>query len=150
MNLIQEEHLLLTQVGEDGCQIALDLQRGSAGLLETDAKLVRDDGGKGRLSESGRTEEQHMIKRLTTALCRFQSDGELLLRLGLADELAQLRGPQLQLERRVLAHAAGAYQPLRIRVVRAAAQVEALLVHEVHSFAVYSLYGRRRRTNPCN
>ena len=68
------------------------------------------------LPRPGRPEEQHMIQRFAAALCRFERDGQLLLRLGLADELRQPARPQLQLEGAVLLAARCRDQPLRIVV----------------------------------
>ena len=132
VNLIEEQHLPFAQVRQNGCQVALYLQRGSAGLLKAHAKLVRNDGGERRFAQSRRTEQQHVIECLAAAFRGFECDGELLLRLGLTDELAQLRRPQLQLKRGIFAHAAGAHQPLGIGALRGAISVKTLLVQEVH------------------
>jgi hypothetical protein len=53
VNLVEEEHLALAQVGEDGGQVALDLQGRAGGLLEADVELVGDDGGQRGLAQAG-------------------------------------------------------------------------------------------------
>ena len=98
MDFVEEEDLLFAQVSQDGGEIALDLERGSRGLLEGDIELVGDDGGEGRFAQAGRAEEQHMIERFAARPGGFERDGQLFLRLGLADELAEPARAQLQLE----------------------------------------------------
>ena len=81
VDLVEEQHLLLAQVGQDGGQVALDLQRRAAGLLEADAQLVGDDGRQRRLAQPRRPEEQHVVQRFAAGLGRLERDGELLLGL---------------------------------------------------------------------
>ena len=59
--LVQKQDLPLAKVGEDGGEVALNLQRRAGCLLEADVELVRNDGGKRGLTEARRPEEQHMI-----------------------------------------------------------------------------------------
>ncbi len=82
VDLVEEEDLPLAQVGEDGGEVALDLQGGAGGLLEADAELVGDDGGEGGLAEAGRAEEQDVVERFAAGLGGLERDGELLLGLG--------------------------------------------------------------------
>ena len=98
VDLVEEQHLALAQVGEDGGQVALDLQRRAGGLLEADVELVGDDGGERGLAQAGRPEEQHVIERFAARFGRFKRDGQLLLGFGLADEFAEPAGPQLEFE----------------------------------------------------
>ena len=116
VDLVEEEHLALAQVGEDGGEVALDLQRGAGGLLEADVELVGDDGGQGGFAQAGRAEEEHVIEGFAAGFGGFERDGQLLLGFGLADELAQPAGAQLELEALLFVGARGADQPFR-RVV---------------------------------
>jgi len=90
MNLVQKEHLALTQIRKDRRKIALNLasagQR-SAGSLH----LVRWRMMEARvvLAQSGRPKEQNMIERLAARLSRFERNGQLLLGLLLTDEFLQ-------------------------------------------------------------
>ena len=107
VDLVEEEDLAFAQVGEDGGEVALDLQRGAGGLLEADAELVGDDGGEGGLAEAGRAEEEDVVEGFAAGSGGFEGDGELLLGLGLADELGEAVGAELELERGVVVDAAG-------------------------------------------
>ena len=62
MELVEEEDLALAQVGEDGGEVALDLQGGAGGLLEADIELVGDDGGEGGFAQAGRAEEEDVVE----------------------------------------------------------------------------------------
>jgi hypothetical protein len=52
VNLVEEEDLAFAEVGEDGGEVALDLEGGAGGLLEADVELVGDDGGEGGFAEA--------------------------------------------------------------------------------------------------
>ena len=80
---------MFAQVGEDGGEVALDLEGGAGGLLEADVELVGDDGGEGGFAEAGRAEEEDVVEGFAAGLGGFERDGELLLGLGLADEFAR-------------------------------------------------------------
>src|SRR5205814_1384941 len=62
--LVDEKHLLLAQIGEDGSHLALDLQRRARGLLKRSLHFVRDDGGEGGLAEAGRAVKQDVVDGL--------------------------------------------------------------------------------------
>jgi hypothetical protein len=83
VNLVQEEHLALAQVGENGRQVALDLQRRPGGLLEADVQLIGDDGGQRRLAQARRPKEEDVIEGLAAGFGGFQGNGELLLGLSI-------------------------------------------------------------------
>src|SRR5512138_398165 len=85
VDFVDEEDLFLAQVGEDGGQIALDLQGRTGCLLESDAEFVGDDGGQRGLAESGWTVEEDVVKRLTAASGGFDGDREVFLYLLLPD-----------------------------------------------------------------
>ena len=98
VDFVDEQHLPLAQVGEDGRQVALDLQRRPRGLLEGHAQLVGDDVGQRRLAQPRRPVEQHVVERLAARLGGLDGDLEVVLDLLLPDELAQPLRTQLQLE----------------------------------------------------
>ena len=62
VDFVEEQYLALAQVGEDGCQVALNLQGRPGGLLEAYVELVGDDGGEGGFAQSRWTEEQDVIE----------------------------------------------------------------------------------------
>ncbi len=63
VDLVEEEDLLVAEVGEDGGEVALDLQGWAGGLLEADVELVGDDGGEGGFAEAGGAEEEDVVER---------------------------------------------------------------------------------------
>ena len=102
MDFVDEQHLLVAQVGEDRGQVALDLQRRPGGLLEGSAQFVGDDVGQRGLAQPRRSVEQHVVERLAARLGGLDGDLEVVFDLVLADELAQPLRPQLELKRRVV------------------------------------------------
>ena len=117
VHFVDEQHLPLAQVGEDGRQVALDLQRRPRGLLEGHAELVGDDVGQRRLAQPRRPVEQHVVERLAARLGGLDGDLEVVLDLLLPDELAQPLRTQLQLERRIVIHRHRRDDAFAIRVV---------------------------------
>jgi len=53
VDFVEEEHLALAQIGEDGGQVTLNLQGRAGGLLKADIEFVGDDGGKGGFPRPG-------------------------------------------------------------------------------------------------
>jgi hypothetical protein len=113
MNLVEEQHLALAEVGQDRRQVALDLQRRSRSLLEPYIQFVGNDGGERGLTQPGRTEEKYMIERLAARFRGLQGNLELLFGLRLANEFPQPSRPQLQLKILFFFSARSADQPVR-------------------------------------
>ena len=113
MNLVEEEHLALAQVGEDGSQVALNLQRRAGGLLEADVELIGDDGGEGGFAQARRPKEEHVIERLAAGFGGFKGDGELLFGFGLADEFSEPTRAQFEFKTLFFVSARCADQPFR-------------------------------------
>ena len=114
VDLVEEEDLALAQVGEDGGEVALDLQGGAGGLLEADVELVGDDGGEGGFAQAGRAEEEDVVEGFAAGFGGFEGDGELLFGFVLADEFGEAGGAELQLEGLVVFDAGGGDEALRI------------------------------------
>ena len=101
MDLVDEEHVALVELREDRGEVAGPLERGARGHVEVRAELVRDDARERGLAETGRPGEQEVVGRLPTAARRLEDDAEVLLQLGLPDELGERARPQADLEREV-------------------------------------------------
>ena len=54
MDFIQKQHLPVTQVGEDGGEIALNLYGRPIALLISHTHLIGDDGGQRSFAQAGR------------------------------------------------------------------------------------------------
>ncbi len=98
MDLVKEEDLTVAQVGEDGGEVALDLERGAGGLLVGDIEFVGDDGGERGFAQSWRAEEEDVVEGFAAGLGGFKGDSKLLFGFGLADEFLEAAGAELELE----------------------------------------------------
>ena len=114
MNLVEEKHLPLSHIGQDRCQVALDLKCGPGGLLKSYVQLVSYDRRQCRLSQPRGSEEQHVVEGLTPRPSSLQSDRQLLLCLLLTNKFVQVARAQLQLKRTFILGASRAHQPFRI------------------------------------
>jgi len=75
VDLIEEEHLALADIGEDGGEVALNLESRTGGLLKAHVELVGNDGCEGGLSQSRRAEEENMIESLAAGVGGLKSNG---------------------------------------------------------------------------
>ena len=131
VDLVDEEHVALLEIGEQRREIAGLGDHRAGGRAETDPELAGDDLRQRGLAEAGRTDQQHVIERLAAALRRRDEDPEVGPRLLLADEfgeplrpqrgfgrvfLAVLRGDEAGRRRRNLGglHLASSLRPSRI------------------------------------
>ena len=99
MNFIDEEDVVLFQVGQQGCQVFRFFQHGAAGLAQIDTEFMGDDVRQRRLAQSGRAKQQHMVQRLLAHFGGTDKDLELLAHLELANVLVKQFGPQRALQR---------------------------------------------------
>ena len=97
VNLIDEEDIAFSDAREDRGKVSRLLQGRRRSGPELDAKLIGDDGRKGRLSQAGRAGEKDMIQVLAAFLRRFDIDSQVLLELLLSNELREEAGPQREL-----------------------------------------------------
>jgi hypothetical protein len=93
VDLVDEEDVPLVEVGEEGGHVTGAGDGRPGRDAQGDAHLGGDDGGQRRLAHTGRPGQEHVIRRLPPQPGRLEHDGEVLLELGLADELAQCLGP---------------------------------------------------------
>jgi hypothetical protein len=98
VDLVEEENLAVAEVGENGGEVALDLEGGAGGLLEGDVEFVGDDGGEGGFAEAWGAEEEDVVEGFAAGFGSFKSDGELLFGFGLADEFLEAAGAELEFE----------------------------------------------------
>ncbi len=74
VDFINKKHLFVLQIGQNGSQVALDLQRRSRRRLKRRSHFVGNDVRQGRLAQARRPVEQNVIERLAARLCRFYRD----------------------------------------------------------------------------
>ena len=94
MNLIDEEDLVLLELGEGSDHVAGPLDGGAGGGLDADAELGGDDVGEGGLAESGRAVEEDVVEGLSALPCG--DDGYLKIALNglLSDVVDESTRPQ--------------------------------------------------------
>ncbi len=94
MHLIDEQDVLLLEVGEDRGQVPRPLDGGARGHPDGDRHLMGDDVGQGGLAQPRRPIQQEMVQRLLPLEGGGDADAQVVLELLLADELLQPTRPQ--------------------------------------------------------
>ena len=107
VDLVDEEHVALFEIGEQRREIAGLGDDRAGGGAEIDAELARDDLRQRRLAEARRADEEHVVERLLAPARRLDEHLEVGAGLRLADELRQVLRAQRRIGRVVLAQAAG-------------------------------------------
>ena len=98
MNLVDEQHIVGLEIGEQRSEIARALQHRPRCLAQIDAQLVGDDVRQGRLAQPRRAEQQHVVERLSPLLRCLDENGKLTADLFLADVLVEGARPQRPLD----------------------------------------------------
>ena len=89
MDLVDEEHVALFEIGELRGEVAGLGDHRPRGRAEVDAELARHDLRQRRLAETRGSDEQDVIERLAAGLGRVDEDLQVGARLPLADEVGQ-------------------------------------------------------------
>ena len=98
VDLVDEQHVLRLEVGQQRGEVAGALEHRARGLAQVDAELPGDDVRERGLAQARRAEQQHVVERLAAAARRLDEDLELAAHLLLADVLGERAGPQRALE----------------------------------------------------
>ena len=94
VDLVDEQHVAVLEIGEEGCEIARLGDDRAGGGAEAHAHLPRDDLRQRRLAKPGRAEEQHVIERLAARLGSGNEHAKILARRLLPDEIVEALGAQ--------------------------------------------------------
>src|SRR5690606_37070886 len=89
VDLVDEEHVALTELREDRGQVAGALQRRTGGDVQRHVHLGGDDHRQRGLAQTWRAGEEEVVGRLLAPPGRFEDDGHAALELRLADELVE-------------------------------------------------------------
>jgi hypothetical protein len=92
MDLVDEEHVVGLEIGEDRGEVAGTLEHRARGLAQVHAHLARDDVGERGLAEPRRPEEQGVVERFLALARSGDEYTELLADLDLPDILGQELG----------------------------------------------------------
>ena len=103
MDLVDEEDVVVLEVGEHRREVAWLFQHRSRRLPQVDAQFARDDVRQRRLAESRRPEQQHVIERLAPVARGLDEDAQLVADLLLPDVFVEDLRPQRTLEHLLLA-----------------------------------------------
>ena len=68
VDLVDEQHVLRLEVGEQRGEVARALEHRARGLAQVDAELLGDDVRERGLAQARRAEQQHVVERLAAAL----------------------------------------------------------------------------------
>jgi hypothetical protein len=99
VDLVDEQHVVGLEVGEQRGQVAGALQHRAGGLAQVDAHLGGDDVGQGGLAQARRAEQQHVVEGLAALPGRLDEDLQLVADLLLAHVIGQALGAQRPLQR---------------------------------------------------
>ena len=89
--LIDEEHIVWLERGEDACQVAGLVEHGAARELEAYAQLVGDDVGEGCLAQSGRAVQEGVVEGFAAILGSLHEDAQVIDDLLLTAEVVELQ-----------------------------------------------------------
>jgi len=89
VNLVDEQHVSFTQMGQDGGQVAGALDRRPCGDANVDVHLVGDDVGEGGLPQAGRSIQQDVINGLMAAARCLDQDAHIFHDALLAGHLVE-------------------------------------------------------------
>jgi hypothetical protein len=98
VDLIDEQHISIFEVGEYRGEVACPFERGPRSRPDVRIHLVGDDVSEAGLAETRGAGQQQVACGLTAASGRLEHYAEVLLQLGLADELDDIARPQGALE----------------------------------------------------
>ena len=92
MDLVDEQHVVLVQVGQQCGQVAGLLDHRSRRLAQVDAQFVGDHVAERGLAQAGRAEDQHVVERFAALLRRLDVDRHLLAHRRLAEVFVEAPG----------------------------------------------------------
>jgi hypothetical protein len=103
VDLVDEQHVVRLQVGQQRGQVAGALDHRAGGLAQVDAHLGGDDMGQRGLAQAGRAEDQHVVERLLALARGLDVDLQLFADGFLAQVFVQALGTDAGLDRFVFA-----------------------------------------------
>ncbi len=94
MDFINEEYVLITQVGQDSRQVAAPFDSGTGSNLDIDPHLGGDDVSQGSLAQARWAIEQDVVEGVAPTLGGGDSDIKIFFNFVLPDEIIQGLGAQ--------------------------------------------------------
>ena len=113
MDLVDEQHVVRFEVGEDRGEIARPFEHRAGGVAQVHAHLAGDDVRERGLAQARRPEQEHVVQRLLPPARGLDEDRKLAADLLLPDVLGERAGAQRALEGLLLrARRGGGNQPV--------------------------------------
>ena len=94
VNLVDEEHIVLLERGEQSRQVARLVEHGPAGHFKSHSHLVGNNARQSGLSQSWRSIEQRVVECLASLSCSSDKDLEIVDDAFLPGKVAKPRRPQ--------------------------------------------------------
>ena len=94
MDLVDEQHVVVAELGEDRGEVAGTLERRARRDVQLHVHLGGDDRRQRGLAEARGPGEEQVVDGLLAAARGLEHDAEVLLQLALADELGEASRPQ--------------------------------------------------------
>ena len=94
VNLVDEEHIVLLERGEQSRQVARLVEHGAAGHFKSHSHLVGNNARQSGLSQSWRSIEQRVVECLASLSCSSDKDLEIVDDAFLPGKVAKPRRPQ--------------------------------------------------------
>ncbi|MNT08824.1 hypothetical protein D3C72_1435780 [compost metagenome] len=107
MDLVDEQHIVRLQVGQQRGQVAGLFDHRAGGHAQGHAQFVGDDMAEGGLAQAGRAEDQHVVQRIATTLGGLDVDLHLLAHRHLAEVVGKSLGSDAGVGGVILAGGAG-------------------------------------------
>ena len=98
MYLVNEQHVVRFERGEQSGQVAGLVEHGARGDLEAHAQFVGNDVAQRGLAQPGRAVEQGVVERFAAQACRLDKHLKVVHHLVLSAEVAELKGAERVLE----------------------------------------------------
>ena len=102
MDFIDEEYILVVEIGEYGGEVSSTLNRRSRGNPDFHPRLRGDDIGQGCLAQTGRTVEQKMVQCIPPAFGGSNGYLQILLNPVLSGEVTEMTGSEAGIKRGIL------------------------------------------------
>ena len=94
VDLVDEQHIVFLQRGEQTGQVTGFVEHWAGGHLKAHSKLVGYDIGQGRFAQSRRAKKQGMVEALMAQLSCFYEDTQVIHDLRLAAEIVESKWAQ--------------------------------------------------------
>ena len=94
VDLVDEQHVLLVQIGQNAREIRRAFQHGPGRHLDFHAEFMGDDIGHRGFAQAGRAVQDNVVHRLVAMACGLDGNPQMRLHLFLPDHIVKPNGPK--------------------------------------------------------